>query len=72
MARSGVEEARLEAVINIEDAVRGRSWQSLDGHEQVLATVRSPAAEIHCGKGEAAQIDWQDAAGWPTLVFHPP
>jgi hypothetical protein len=26
--------------------------------------------EIHCGKGEAAQVDWQDAAGWPTLAFH--
>lgn len=42
------------------------------GQKQVLATVRSSAAEIHCRKGEATQIGWQDAAGWPTLVFHPP
>jgi len=42
------------------------------GRKQALATVRFPAAEIHCRKGEATQIDWQDLAGWPTVVFHPP
>ena len=44
----------------------------LAGQKQVLATVRSPTAEVHCPEGEATQIDWQDAVGWPTLVFHPP